>query len=319
MTPKTSYVLVGLFVLMLGLALIATILWLTTGGPPKDYREYFVYMTESVSGLAVDSPVKYKGVDRGRVRRIELDPDNPELVRLTLLVLEGTPVNVDTVAVLEQQGITGIAAINLSGGSMVSPPLEPGPNGEPAVIKSRPSLFTRLDQAASELIQSINETSQRMQDLLNLENRDAVTDLLANLVTVSRNLNQRLNEVEGLVDNVDGLTTELRSAVAGAPALLEAATDSAAAFGDAARSYEALAVDLRTTIDDIGTNLTSSSRELEHFATTALPEAESLMYELRYASEALRRASESVERDPSALLFGLPAPPPGPGEKGGSY
>ncbi|MEO0422292.1 MAG: MlaD family protein [Pseudomonadota bacterium] len=319
MTPKTSYVLVGLFVLMLGAALIATILWLTTGGPPKDYREYFVYMTESVSGLAVDSPVKYKGVDRGRVRRIELDPDNPELVRLTLLVLEGTPVNVDTVAVLEQQGITGIAAINLSGGSMVSPPLEPGPNGEPAVIKSRPSLFTRLDQAASELIQSINETSQRMQDLLNLENRDAVQDLLANLVEVSRNLNQRLDDVEGLVDNVDGLTTELRTSIAGAPALLETATESAAAFGDAARTYEALAGDLRETIDGISENLVGSSRELEHFATTALPEAESLMYELRYASEALRRASESVERDPSALLFGLPAPPPGPGEKGGSY
>lgn len=319
MKARTSYVLVGLFVLLLGAALIATVLWLTTGGPPKDYREYYVYMTESVSGLAVDSPVKYKGVNRGRVRRIELDPDNPELVRLTLLVLEGTPVNVDTVAVLEQQGLTGIAAINLSGGSMVSKPLEPGPNGEPAVIKSRPSLFTRLDQAASELIQSINETSQRMQDVLNASNRQAIEELLVNMVDVSRSLNARLGEVETLVANVNGLTSELRETMASGPALLQAAQDSAVAFGDTARSYERLADDLRASVAGISGNLSRSSREIEHFATTALPEAESLMYELRYASEALRRASESVERDPSALLFGLPAPPPGPGEKGGSY
>ena len=317
MTPKTSYVLVGLFVLMLGAALIATILWLTTGGPPKDYEEYYVLMTESVSGLSVDSPVKYKGVNRGRVRRIELDPENPELVRLTLLVLEDTPVNVDTVATLEQQGLTGISAINLSGGSPNSAELRPGPDGT-KVIASRPSLFVRLDESASELIDSFIETSQRLSDVMSAPNRGAIEDILANLVEVSRNLNRRLNELESVVANVDGLVTELRDGIGGAPELIAAATDSARAFGETARTYEDVAKELQTTVETVGANLASGSREFEHFATTSLPEAEALMYELRYASEALRRASEAVERDPSALLFGLPAPPPGPGEKGGS-
>jgi phospholipid/cholesterol/gamma-HCH transport system substrate-binding protein len=315
MTPKTSYVLVGLFVLMLGAALIATILWLTTGGPPKDYEEYYVFMTESVSGLSVDSPVKYKGVNRGRVRRIELDPTNPELVRLTLVVLVDTPVNQDTVATLEQQGLTGIAAINLSGGSQASAPLEPGPDGT-KVITSRPSLFVRLDESASELIGSFIETSQRLNDLLSASNRAAIEDLLSNLVDVSGTLNRRLLEAEQVVDNVDDLVTELRESLEGVPTLLSTTTDSAAAFGEAARGYEQLAAQLQDTVERVSGNLVSTSQEVEHFATTALPEAESLMYELRYASEALRRASESVERNPSALLFGLPAPPPGPGEKG---
>ena len=63
MKARANYVLVGLFVLLLGVALIAAILWLTTGGPPKDYDFYIVYSTESVSGLNIDAPVKYKGVE----------------------------------------------------------------------------------------------------------------------------------------------------------------------------------------------------------------------------------------------------------------
>jgi phospholipid/cholesterol/gamma-HCH transport system substrate-binding protein len=313
MTPKASFVLVGLFVLLLGAALIATILWLTTGGPPKDYEEYYVYMTESVSGLSVDSPVKYKGVNRGRVRRIELDPQDPELVRLTLLVLEDTPVNRDTVATLEQQGLTGIAFINLSGGGPDSASLEPGPDGK-KVIDSRPSLLVRLDESASELIGSFIETSGRLNDLLSATNRAAFEEFLANLVVLTRTLERRLVEVEDVVDNVDGMVAELRLTLEGGPALVTAATQSARAFGDAAQSYQAVADELQSTLEEVSVSITSSSAELEHFATTALPEAEALMYELRYASEALRRASESVERNPSALLFGLPAPAPGPGE-----
>jgi len=91
MAQKSSFVLVGLFVLVLGIGLVAGILWLTTGGPPKDYDYYRVYMTESVSGLSVDAAVKYKGVNVGRVRDISLDPENPEQVRILLGWLGATP------------------------------------------------------------------------------------------------------------------------------------------------------------------------------------------------------------------------------------
>ena len=150
MTPKSSYVLVGLFVLLLGIALIGGILWLSTGGPPKDYDFYLVYMTESVSGLSIDAPVKYKGVNVGRVRDIRLNPNNPEEVRLMLVVLQGTPINADTRATLEVQGLTGVAHVNLGGGETDSPPLLK-PRDEPyPVIQSRPSLLVRLDDTVDQ-------------------------------------------------------------------------------------------------------------------------------------------------------------------------
>ncbi len=159
MTPRSSYVLVGVFVLMLGAAFIAGLLWLTTGGPPRDYAGYLVYMTDSVSGLDVDGEVKYKGVNIGRVSEVGLDPENPERVRIVLLVLEDTPVKTDTVATLESQGITGIANINLSGGSKDAAALMKFENEEYPIIASRPSLLMRLDDTVSELFGSIIATS----------------------------------------------------------------------------------------------------------------------------------------------------------------
>ena len=118
MEAKVNFAVVGVFVLVLGPALIAGVLWFTSGKYyRKNYEIYQTYMTESVSGLNLDAPVRYRGVDVGRVRRIALAPGNVEQVQLTLDIDRGTPVKEDTIAVLQTQGLTGIAYVELTGGS----------------------------------------------------------------------------------------------------------------------------------------------------------------------------------------------------------
>ena len=81
MEERVNYFLVGLFTLVLGAALVGGVLWLGSGkSQRKSYDVYLVDMTESVSGLSLDSAVKYRGVEVGRVRRIELVPDDGEVV-----------------------------------------------------------------------------------------------------------------------------------------------------------------------------------------------------------------------------------------------
>ena len=50
------------------------------------------YMKESVAGLNLNAPVRYRGVEVGRVRKIALAPSNVEQVQLTLAIERGTPV-----------------------------------------------------------------------------------------------------------------------------------------------------------------------------------------------------------------------------------
>ena len=105
-----NYAIVGAFVLVLGSALIAGVLWLASGGAfQTKYDSYLAIMEESVSGLNLNAPVKYNGVDVGKVRAIQLDPANADHVWLTFAIERGTPIRQDTVAVLKTQGLTGIA------------------------------------------------------------------------------------------------------------------------------------------------------------------------------------------------------------------
>ena len=105
-----NYTLVGAFVLVLGAVLIGVLLWIAAGGSVrKQVDHYLAIEEESVAGLNLNAPVKYQGVEVGKVTDIQLDPTNPEKVRLTFAIAHGTPIKADTVAVLKTQGLTGIA------------------------------------------------------------------------------------------------------------------------------------------------------------------------------------------------------------------
>src|SRR5512134_3044553 len=141
MDTKVNYVIVGTFVAILGAAALAVFLWLGKSDYRGVYDRYYADMRESVAGLSVNSTVKYRGVEVGRVKDIVLNPENPEEVRLTLDILHTAPIKTDTVAVLETQGLTGLATVNLTGGSRDAQKLEPAPGQEYPIIKTGSSLF----------------------------------------------------------------------------------------------------------------------------------------------------------------------------------
>lgn len=314
MTPRSSYVLVGVFVLMLGAAFVAGLLWLTTGGPPRDYDGYLVYMTESVSGLNVDAEVKYKGVNVGRVSELGLDPERPERVRIQLLILKGTPVKEDTVATLELQGITGIASINLSGGSSASQPLMPTAGEEYAVIPSRPSLLVRLDDTVSELLASLIRSSDSVGDLLDENNRKTITATLQSSRALTEQLSLRASELEVLLGNANSMIGRMNSAVDGLPAMLEQFETTAGALEEMAVSLAGASETLQATSLDLQTTVAQSGADIRGFTAASLPQANTLISELKITASNLRQVSESLQDDPSRVLFGGPKPKPGPGE-----
>jgi phospholipid/cholesterol/gamma-HCH transport system substrate-binding protein len=308
MNPKVNYVLVGLFVLLLGAALIGGVLWIGAGGPGKHYDRYVVYMTESVSGLSKDAAVTYHGVDVGRVRQISIDPENLSRVKLVLDIESGTPIKEDTAAILETQGLTGLAHIDLSGGSQTSPLLRAHDDEEYPVIKSRPSLLGRLDTSVSELIENLTETSQRLNTLLGNDNQHSVAQTLAHLESLSKALASRSDDIAAALSDFSGAMQNARKASTQLPALLEQVNDSAAALQKMADALAATGNTLQKTAE-------SSGRDVQQFTTEVLPEASALVTDLRQAAANLRQMSEQLERDPSVLFYGAPQPRPGPGER----
>jgi len=313
MNTRTNNVLVGLFVLLLLAAFIAGVLWLSTGGPPRDYDYYLTYMTESVSGLSVDAAVKYKGVDVGRVREIKLNPENPEEVRLLLMVLEGTPIREDTVATLEFQGLTGLANIDLSGGSRNSLSLKKGDDVYP-VIPSRPSLLSRLDDTLSELLGNLITTSASMNALMNEDNRVAISETLKHVQKTTALLAIESQDLEGVVADARATMRQMRLSSEKLPDVIDKFRASAQALENMATSLESTSITLGETSVSLRETVESSGRDIQQFTSVSMPEASVLVGELRQTAENLRSLSELLASDPSALLYGGPERQAGPGE-----
>jgi len=307
MTGKTNYVLVGLFVLVLTLTLIAGVLWLGSGGPGHLYDEYLVYMQESVSGLNRDNAVKYHGVNVGRVRAISLDPERAEEVRLLLEIDRGTPIREDTVATLETQGLTGLAFINLTGGSADSPPLKAGTGETYPVIESRPSTWGRLDRAVEELANNLIGVSKQFKVLLSDENQLHISRSLTHLDDLSTALAGRSVAMAGALDDLTVTLQNTRDASAELSGLI-------AQLQGAANALERMADEIRDTGASVRKVVQARDRDLQRFTGEALPEAAVMINEARRAAQNLRRFSEQLERDPAVLLRGRPPRASGPGE-----
>jgi len=308
MEAKVNFVVVGVFVIVLTTALIAGVLWLSSGKYyRKNYDIYQTNMTESVSGLNVDAPVRYRGVDVGRVRKIALAPGNVEQVEVTLDIDRGTPIKDDTVAVLQTQGLTGIAYVELTGGHRDSPALKAHPGEAYPVIKSGPSLMNRLETSASALLDALTRTSGSLNALLDEDNRRAIKKTVADLQILTHTLAARSTTIDS------GLASAARTADNTArfseqlPQLAQRVERSADAFDRMANQVAGAGASATGTLD-------STRADLQRFTSQTLPEVRELVAELRDLTATLRRVSREVEANPGVLLAGKPPPKRGPGE-----
>lgn len=298
MEEKVNYALVGLFVLVLGAGLVGGVLWLSSGKSySKQYDIYQTYIKESVAGLDLNAPVRYLGVSVGRVQKIALAPNNLGEVQLTLAIERGTPVKVDTLAVLKTQGLTGLAFVDLTGGSRDSPPLHAQNNEEYPVITSGPSLMTRLESSATVLLANLNRSSENLNAVMDDDNRRALKRSLADIETLSHNLAARSALIDATLGNAARTMENTARASDELPQLVQHMQHSADDFDR-----------MSNELSRAGTNASAA------FADGTLPEVQQLVTELRELTGSLRRASGELEQNPGVLIYGKPVAKRGPGE-----
>ena len=304
MEQKVNYAVVGIFVLVLSLGLIGGVLWFSSSKSYlMAYDVYQAYMTESVAGLNVNAPVRYRGVQVGRVRTIALAPNNVEQVLLTLDIVHGTPVKVDTVAVLRMQGLTGLAFLELSAGGRDSPALKVVAGEKYPVIKAGPSLTVRLESTVMALLVNLNRSSEKMNTLLDQDNQRMFKQTLADIEKLSHTLAARSASIDASLGNA-ALTMENTARFSRElPQIAQRVQRSADAFDHTL-----------TTIAATGVNANGTLDSTQQFTSETLPDIQQLVSELRDLSLSLRRISSELEKDPSVLLYGKTPLPRGPGE-----
>lgn len=201
METNINYTIVGAFVISLTAALILAIVWLSSGFSFELYSKYLIYMQESVTGLNIDSAVEYNGVSVGTVDSIELNRKNPQLVEVLVSIKTATPITHGTVAMLSSKGITGITYIALQDKSTDLRPLV-ALKGQPyPVIRTIPSIFTRLDTALSQLSKSFRNLSETFQSVFDKQTQQAIKNTFINLNRVTSTLAVNSQKLGIILDN----------------------------------------------------------------------------------------------------------------------
>lgn len=301
MENKVNYTLVGAFVLALGTLLVGAVLWLASGGAfQKKYDLYLAIEDESVAGLNLNAPVKYNGVNVGKVQQIQLEPGNPQRVNLLFAIERDTPIKEDTVAVLKTQGLTGIAYVELNGGTRDSPALRVTAGNEYPVIRTTPSLSARLENVLTSVLTKLDSTSNNINAILSDENQASFKSLLSDIAAVARTIAARNKEIDASLINVAQASKQL------GPALQR--------ISRGAEAVETMGNEVAKTSASAGKTVNSVGADIKRFSAETLPELERLLAELNVLSSSLRRLSEQTERNPGGLIFGHQPVPAGPGE-----
>ena len=135
---------------------------------------------------------------------------------------------------LKTQGLTGIAYVELGGGSADSPPCPPA-RRNPTLNRTKPSLSARLENVLTSVLAKLDRTSSNIDAMLNSDNQAALKSALADMATVSRTIAARKDVIDKGILNA-ALTAENSARVTAqlGPALtrISRAADAVEKMGD---------------------------------------------------------------------------------------
>ena len=299
MGNDANYTLAGLFVIIFTAGVLAFAYWLAKSGTQGDYTMYQIYMSESVAGLSTDSAVKYQGVDIGTVAKLELDSRNPERVHLLLKIQHDTPVRTDTTATLMFYGITGLAFIELQGGSK-GQRLKASGNKIPT-IPTRPSTITRLDTALSKLATKSTRALDKIDQLLNDEN-------LGNITTLMRTAPGMLQSFNKLAVDMDAQLGDLHRLIRKGVTMEGDVSQTLKDISRASNSASRLATALQHTYGALGEETREAVGQVSDKTRKLFDDIETLITQVQATVDELRTR-------PADIFFSRSRIRPGPGEE----
>lgn len=311
---KETYALyTGLFVLILGTALVGASIWLGHYGEERDI--YIVSTQAAVSGLNAESTVLYRGVQAGKVAAITFDPRDSRNILVRIEVNRGLPITHGTFAKLRIQGLTGLAQVELSDSGKDQRPLITSEKA-PALIPLQPSLFDKLSDSGGTILERSEQLLSNLSRFLDEENRGHVRGILANMETATG----KLADLEQRLDSVLADTHETAATFKGAGVEIKGAAEQAkktlAQFNSVPAELQKLAGRIQTLAESANALAVSGKQATDTTAKTTLPQLNSVLEELRNTSAQIRKLSNLLEKDPQAMLYGKLPPEPGPGESG---
>jgi phospholipid/cholesterol/gamma-HCH transport system substrate-binding protein len=308
MKAKSEQALVGLFVVVATVVLVGTVFMMSGafGRSVKTFHAYFPF----AGGLEPGATVRYSGGPKaGRVDKLRIDPQNPQQIEITFSVQSDLPVKVDSKARIMSMSPLGDNHLEIVPGSARA---ASAPNG--ALLQSEAYLdFNALTKQvndlapdARQLLQTLNaratevkETLDRVNDLLNAQNRANLAATLANtrgMIEEDRpHIKSTLEHINTVSGKLEPLLEDFRKTTAEANKTLDHIDGM---IGDNRTDVHQAVLELRRTL----VNTTDLTARLDSTLDVNAENIDELLDNMRHISENLREFTATIKMRPYTLI-----------------
>jgi phospholipid/cholesterol/gamma-HCH transport system substrate-binding protein len=303
---------VGLFTLLLGAGVVLVALWLS--GQTEKRVSYMLESRHPVTGLNVQAPVRYRGIDVGKVETIGFTPKDPRTILIRVAVRSDTPITRGTYAQLGSQGVTGLAYVILDDDGTKPERVAVGDLN--VHIPVRPSFLDELSGSGKDLVTDVRQVAGRVNVLLNEANQAQLMRTLAGLEGATNRVSELAVKVDPALRNMPALTDDARKTLARADELMVNLSKLTLELAKRVDTLERVA----KSAEQVGEAAQRMGGAAHSVSGTAvgetMPRIHALLEELAHYSRNLDRLLADLNEQPSTLVFGRPAAAPGPGEPG---
>ncbi|MDP9033407.1 MAG: MlaD family protein [Myxococcota bacterium] len=314
MSAPTNHWKLGLFVVVGLVVAIASVVALGARSLQKKTISYESFFDESVQGLDVGSPVKFRGVTVGSVSVIDIAPDHRHVaVTCQLEVTELNDLGLSTVGAqkariavppdlrvqLGSSGLTGVKFISIDFFSIEDNPILPLPFAVPEnYIPSARSTMKNLEDSvvhavdrfpelADQIVQLLGKISHLLEDVTDEHiplkasaTLGKVNDLLAGVQAVLQraDVEKLSHDAQMTMTNLNGALTRLNGLV------------------ERLQSDKGMIASIERASSAVG--------DVAHGATGLGEHLDETMREVQEAAAAVQRLGDALDRDSDMLLKG---------------
>jgi phospholipid/cholesterol/gamma-HCH transport system substrate-binding protein len=291
-----------LFVAVLLIATVAGAIWYSRS--VSKYATYQIHTEDPISGLAIDAPIEFHGVEVGKVKTIKLI--SPHSVSIVLSIDKSAPVTSASVATITSRGLatrgyTGYVYISLDDVGADARPLTTLP-GEPyPLIPTAPSKVITLDTSINQVKDNVQIITDLLQSVLDKKTIVSLQESVASLQQLTQSLAANTEKLNSIVANTERASHRFEP-------LLKSADDTLSQL------QTKIVPEVHEALTNLEPLLQSSHDTVSALQTQILPQARKALIDLDNLSTTMTGVATKINRDPSILIRGTTPPPPGPGE-----
>ena len=308
MESKREQAIVGLFVLVAGAVLLATVFALSGAfsGTATTYRTYFPF----AGGMEPGATVRYAGGPKvGRVEKLRLDPQDPSRIEITFSVQSGLPVKTDSRVRIMSLSPLGDNHLEIVPGSEQAPLAKSGSTliSDPYIdFNALTARLNDLAPDAQQLLKTLNDrtaelrvTIERVNDLLNDQNR---ANLAGTLAETRGMLAENRAPIKSTISNLNSVSQKLEPLLQDLRKTSDQANQTLnhidAMLGENRPDVRQAVIDLRRSL----ANVTDLTGRLDRTLDVNSENIDETLENLRHVSENLKEFTDTIKTRPYTLI-----------------